>query len=316
MNRTDRLVSMVMLLQSRRVTTARFLADHFEITERTVYRDLAALGEAGVPLLGEAGVGYTLMRGYHLPPVMFSSAEAMALVTGATLTERMSDAATTESIRSAMGKLTAVLPAALQARVARLQKTMLVRGRNPNPGHVPLSTVQQAISEGCILQISYAGASRAETTNRTVEPLGLVFYLDHWHLIAWCRLRESVRDFRIDRILKCTAMADAAPPRPNFHLKDHLTKCMGMTDEMDSQTTLRMPKRSLELVRRHWGPSLLREIPEKDHVQVLLAYRNTDTVFVAHWILGFGSQATVLEPANLRQQVAELARLAAIHHAQ
>src|ERR1700761_9425242 len=105
MNRTDRLVALVMLLQSRRVTTASHMAAHFEVTERTIYRDLAALGEAGVPILGEAGVGYSLMRGYHLPPVMFSPDEALALVTGGLLAERLTDDKMRAAIRSALDKV-------------------------------------------------------------------------------------------------------------------------------------------------------------------------------------------------------------------
>jgi predicted DNA-binding transcriptional regulator YafY len=139
MNRTDRLVALVMMLQSRRVTTAAEMAAHFEITERTVYRDIAALGESGVPIVGEPGVGYSLMRGYHLPPVMFSPDEAFALITGGLLTERMTDGSMRPAVRSALGKVTAVLPGPLQSRVERLRKTMVVGGRAPAQGAVPPS---------------------------------------------------------------------------------------------------------------------------------------------------------------------------------
>ncbi len=132
MNRTDRLVALVMLLQSRRVVTAAEMAAHFEVTERTVYRDLAALGEGGVPIVGEPGVGYSLMRGYHLPPVMFSPEETFALVTGGLLAERMTDGSVREAMRSALVKLTAVLPADLKDRVERLQgRWMSEGGRRP-----------------------------------------------------------------------------------------------------------------------------------------------------------------------------------------
>ncbi|MCF6312450.1 MAG: HTH domain-containing protein [Verrucomicrobiales bacterium] len=128
MNRTDRLLAIVMLLQSRRVITAAQLAEHFSIAERTVYRDLVALAEAGVPVVGEAGVGYSLSKSnYHLPPVMFSPHEALALVTGGLLSESMTDAAMREATRSAMGKVIAVLPSDLQDRIERLGKTMRVQ---------------------------------------------------------------------------------------------------------------------------------------------------------------------------------------------
>ena len=103
------------------LSIVRQLAAHFGLTERTIYRDLVALGEAGVPIVGEAGVGYSLRRGYHLPPVMFSPAEALALATGGLFAERMTDASVGESIRLALGKVSAVLPPDLQDRVQRLR---------------------------------------------------------------------------------------------------------------------------------------------------------------------------------------------------
>ena len=121
------------------------MAEHFGLTERTIYRDLVALGEVGVPVMGEAGVGYSLRRGYHLPPVMFSPAEALALATGGLLAERMTDASVGESIRLALGKVSAVLPPDLQDRVQRLRLAMLVRSRVAGTGPVPLSRLQMGM---------------------------------------------------------------------------------------------------------------------------------------------------------------------------
>lgn len=312
MNRTDRLVSMVMLLQSRRVITAAQMAEHFEITERTVYRDLAALGEAGVPVVGEAGVGYSLMSGYHLPPVMFSPPEAFALVTGGLLAERMTDASMREVIRSAIGKVTAVLPATLQARVDRLRRTMVVRGQLPARGAVPLGAVQTAIAEGRVLRLRYRGATRAEVADRTVEPLGLVFYLDHWHLIAWCRLRDDVRDFRVDRILQCDPLPESAPPRPGFDLADHLAKCL--VPDRDATAVIELPGRLMETVRRHWGPALLDERTVGGQVRVRLSYGRCELDYFGHWLLSMGTQVKIIEPDALRDKVVALAQTAFRHH--
>src|SRR5882762_8641742 len=110
MNRTDRLVAMVLFLQGRRVVRAMELAEHFEITERTVYRDISALCEAGVPISGEAGVGYSLMKGYQLPPVMFTAEEATSLFVGGELVKQFTDASLQAPMMSALDKLRAVLP--------------------------------------------------------------------------------------------------------------------------------------------------------------------------------------------------------------
>lgn len=312
MNRTDRLVSMVMLLQSRRVITAAQLADHFEITERTVYRDLAALGEGGVPIVGEPGVGYSLMSGYCLPPVMFSPEEAFAFVTGGLLVERMTDASMRDAIRSAVSKVTAVLPQGLQGRVDRLRKTMVIGVRPPTKGSVPLGTVQRAMAEGCVLRLNYLGAARGEPTERLVEPRGLVFYLDHWHLIAWCRLRKDMRDFRVDRIVRCETLPEPIPPHPGFNLNQHLAKCM--LPERSEFAVIEVPGRLIESVRRFWGPTIIEEETVGKQVRVRFAFRPEGFDYVARWLLSMGTDAEILSPATLRVKVADLALATAKHH--
>ena len=312
MNRTDRLVSMVMLLQSRRVITAAQLAEHFEITERTVYRDLAALGEGGVPIVGEPGVGYSLMSGYCLPPVMFSPEEAFAFVTGGLLVERMTDASMRDAIRSAMSKVTAVLPSGLQGRVDRLRKTMVIGTRSPTKGSVPLSTVQRAMAEGCVLRLNYLGAARGAPTERLVEPRGLVFYLDHWHLIAWCRLREDMRDFRVDRILRCETLPEPNPPHPGFNLNEHLAKCM--VPERSEFAVIEVTDSLIESVRRFWGPTIVEEQTTGKQVRVRFAFRAEGFDYVARWLLSMGTDAEILSPEALRVKVACLALATAEHH--
>ena len=312
MNRTDRLVSMVMLLQSRRVITAAQLAEHFEITERTVYRDLAALGEGGVPIVGEPGVGYSLMSGYCLPPVMFSPEEAFAFVTGGLLVERMTDASMRDAIRSAMGKVTAVLPTGLQGRVDRLRKIMVIGGRFPTKGSVPLSTVQRAMAEGCVLRLNYLGAARGEPTERLVEPRGLVFYHDHWHLIAWCRLREDMRDFRVDRIIRCETLPEPIPPHPGFNLTEHIAKCI--RPERSEFAVIEIPDYLLEGVRRFWGPTIVEEQTTGQQVRVRFAFRPEGLAYVARWLLSLGTEAEILSPEVLRVKVADLALATAQHH--
>jgi len=311
MNRTDRLVALVMLLQSRRVITAAEMASHFEITERTVYRDLAALGESGVPIVGEPGVGYSLMRGYHLPPVMFSPQEAFALVTGSLLAERMTDDSVREPMRTALGKLTAILPADVQGRVQRLSAGMTVRIRKPGAGPVPLSRLQLAMADRRVLRIEYAGASRAERTTRDIEPLGLVFYLDHWHLFAWCQLREEVRDFRADRIQRCEMLAHTCTPRPGFDLTEHLT-CWHSTEVADI-ASLEVHPVLLETIRRQWGPALLSEKTLGGQaVLVELAVR--EVTYLARWLLAFGDKVKVLGPPKLKREIVSAARRTLAHH--
>src|SRR6266513_507356 len=132
MNRVDRLMAMVVRLQSRRVVRAEDIAAHFEISVRTVYRDIAALGEAGIPIMAEAGVGYSLVKGYLLPPVMFTAEEASALSIGGKLVEHLTDASLRKQMDSALLKIRSVLPRDRQDYLDRLERSTAVISRSAN----------------------------------------------------------------------------------------------------------------------------------------------------------------------------------------
>src|SRR5687768_15311022 len=209
MNRTDRLVAMVMHLQGRRLVRAEELARHFEVSTRTVYRDIAALGEAGVPIAGEAGVGYSLVRGYHLPPVMLTADEAAALFVGAELVQKFADASLSEPMNAALDKLRAVLPRDRQEHVERLSRQTVIMTKpgtaSPDPAAHPwLLAIQRGVAMRRVLRLVYrarvCGGGVSNDTMRDVEPLGVVFYGGAWYLVAWCRLRQDYRHFRTDRV--------------------------------------------------------------------------------------------------------------------
>ena len=237
MNRTDRLVAMVLYLQGRRVVRASELAEHFEVTERTVYRDVAALSEAGVPIAGEAGVGYTLMKGYHLPPVMFTAEEASSLFVGGELVKQFTDPSLHAPMTTALDKLRAVLPREHQEHVDRLVRGTVVMGRGFGPNQDPagqpmLLPVQQGVVQRRVLRLTYRGSARDADTQRDVEPLGVVFYSGNWYLVAWCRLRDDLRHFRIDRIKRLELRAERFDARPDFNLAKHLEEYGAQGDAM------------------------------------------------------------------------------------
>lgn len=311
MNRTDRLVALVMLLQSRRVITAAEMAAHFEITERTVYRDIAALGEGGVPIVGEPGVGYSLMRGYHLPPVMFSSEEAAALVTSGMLAEQMTDQSVRGPMRTALAKLTAILPAEQQNRVHRLRDAMSVQSQKPTPGAVPLSHIQAATADRQLLRLRYNGATRGHATERDVEPLGLVYYLQQWHLIGWCRLRDEVRDFRVDRIERCEILPEHLPKRADFDLQTFLSQ---QCHEANASTVLIKVHPSVaEAVQRYWG-AVGTNLGAADDEYVRFQLRTSSLEYMARWVVGLGDRVLVLEPAELVKHVLDTAEATWLHH--
>ncbi len=222
MNRVDRLLALILFLQSRRVTTAEQLAEHFELSVRTIYRDLAALGEAGVPIVAEAGVGYALMRGYHLPPVNFTAEEAIALVTGGMLIDQFADASVKAQMHSALLKVRAILPRDHQERAARLERGLATTANVKSPPQTDLSLLQKALANRRILHFRYQAAGKTDATARTAEPLGLIRYLERWHLIAWCRACGDYRDFRTDRMSDVTVLRETFTPPEDFSLAKYI----------------------------------------------------------------------------------------------
>lgn len=206
MNRIDRIAAILIQLQSRRVVKASDIALRFDISLRTVYRDVKTLEEAGVPIIGEAGVGYSIMDGYRLPPVMFTREEATAFLTAEKFVEKLTDGETSAHYQSAMYKVKAVLRSADKHMLEDIDSNIAVlRSRNHRPGdadHNALQPILNGITNKSVLGLDYFALHSQEHTTRHVEPVGIFFSEGKWHLIAFCRLRNDYRDFRVDRVKK------------------------------------------------------------------------------------------------------------------
>jgi predicted DNA-binding transcriptional regulator YafY len=315
MNRTDRLVAMVMYLQGRRLVRAEDMAAHFEVSVRTIYRDISALGEAGVPIAGEAGVGYSLVRGYHLPPVMLTEDEAASLFVGAELVRQFTDASLSAPVNAAVDKLRAVLPRERQDHVERLARQTVVVGRVSHGGIDPeaqpwLLAVQRGVGQRRVLRLAYRGRERAETS-RDVEPLGVVCYGGTWHLVAWCRLRKDVRHFRVDRIRKLHALDEHFPARPEFSLSQHVKAY----EERMAMLPVRVWFAACvhERARRESYATLVPELERDGGTEFSFTTSSFD--WLAQWLLSFGTQAEAIEPAALRERVRVEAEAVLSRHA-
>ncbi len=308
MNRTDRLVAMVMFLQGRRLVRAAELAGHFEVSERTVYRDIAALGEAGVPISGEAGVGYTLMKGYHLPPVMFTADEASTLFVGGELVRRFTDPSLQGPMNAALEKLRVVLPRDRQEHIDRLtQRTVVLEapgGGLPAPAPPPwLLIVQQGVVLRRVLRMTYHGRGRDEDTHRDVEPLGVVYYNSGWYLVAWCRLRRDYREFRLDRIRRLELLPEIFPPRPDFSLRQHLEKNVPHGDMLPVRVWF---SRLVQDRARRLSYATLVEEGRRDG-GAEFTFTTFSLEWLAEWLLSFGRDAEAIEPPRLRELVRQAA---------
>jgi predicted DNA-binding transcriptional regulator YafY len=198
MRRADRLFQIVQHLRAGRLVTARTLADRLEVSVRTVYRDVADLQSTGVPIEGEAGVGYVMREGFDLPPLMFTREEVVALVAGARIVRAFGGAAMALAAEEALVKIEAVLPEEARAR-ARAVPVHASSWEMPERLRLRIDEIEAAVEGRRRLVMGYRDAEGGET-ERVVRPLGLWFWGKVWTLVGWCELRQDFRMFRVDRI--------------------------------------------------------------------------------------------------------------------
>ena len=220
LSRLSRLTAILTLLQSKKIITATFIAEKFNISVRTVYRDIKALIEAGVPIFTEEGKGYSLMEGYRIPPVMFTETEANALITAEQLIIKNKDISFVNSYIDAIVKIKAILKYTLKDKTEILSNRIHFRVNPENQftsNH--LSIIQLAITNFNLVKIKYQAEDNL-TTTRTIEPLGLYSTQENWILIAYCHLRKANRAFRLDRIKALDVLNETFPSR-DFDLKTY-----------------------------------------------------------------------------------------------
>jgi predicted DNA-binding transcriptional regulator YafY len=222
MRRADRLFALVQLIRGRRLSTAAWLAGRLEVSARTVYRDVADLQVQGVPIEGEAGVGYRLGRGFELPPLMFTADEARALAIATRIAQQWLDPALALAAGDAMSRVLSVLPVGVRSEVDRMPMLVPPVGLPPETG-VLLQQLREATQSRTVLQIGYSDASEQRSTRR-VWPLGCFFWGKVWTLAAWCEKRQDFRSFRVDRIGTLEALDQRFPNEPGKTLGDLLRR--------------------------------------------------------------------------------------------
>ncbi|GAB4024213.1 helix-turn-helix transcriptional regulator [Spirosoma gilvum] len=304
MNRLDRLTAILIHLQTKRVVRAQELADRFGISLRTVYRDVRSLEEAGVPIGAEAGVGYFLTD-YHLPPVMFTSAEASALLMGSKLIERWADASVRAEFESALYKIKSVLKRTDQERLDDLDAHIAVakpRHRQPYSDGL-LTHIQHAIAQNNVLLLRYHSQYNDAETEREVEPVGLHHYRMGWHLIAFCRTRQDYRDFRVDRIRELTNTGQRFARPERLSLQEYLNR-MGK-DWAIFEATVVFPKsmiRYLQEERYAYGFQHEEDLGD----QVRMVFQTPYLEGLARWLLMYGNAVTIEQSESLRALVQKL----------
>jgi predicted DNA-binding transcriptional regulator YafY len=306
LNRIDRLHAISTHLQSKKRVTAQELADRFGLSLRTVYRDIKALEESGVPIIGEAGQGYTIMEGYRLPPVMFTQEEAGALLLVSKLAERLSDKSIKKNMDSALYKIKAVLRGydkdfmeALNNSVA-VSTYATVDTNDSDAAH--LVQIQKSLIEKKVLQIDYASPYKQETPKRIVEPIGLFYYSTGWHLIAWCRLRKGYRDFRVDRIKKLMMTDECYTGIEHLSLQDYIRSFQ--RGELQEVVVLFDKEVARFIVDQKYLRGFLSEEVLEDKVR--MTFLTCQPTYLARWLLGYTNAVTIESPVDLQERMVEL----------
>jgi predicted DNA-binding transcriptional regulator YafY len=306
MNRIDRLTAILIHLQTKRVVKAEEISNRFEISLRTVYRDVKALMEAGVPIGSEAGKGYFIVDGYHLPPVMFTQDEASSMLLAGKLVDKMADKSVRNAYGSAMHKIKSVLNEAEKDHLQNLESHIEVflrsryevKEREEFPDHF-MTEIQRAVAKKEVLRIDYSN-NEEEMTQREVEPIGIFYYSMAWHLIGWCKLRNGYRDFRADRIKTLVNTGQAFEGRNLISLKEYFQSMF----QSNSNLTKAVVVFEKSVLR---GRPLYGSISQIDLGDKVRAEFMIDSLsYLARWLLMYGSAVEVEEPEQLRRSMAEL----------
>ena len=309
-NRTERLFALILLLQTRPGLTARQLAEHFGVSRRTIFRDLRALSEANVPLTYAEGGGYEILEGYQLPPLMFTAREAATLLIGTAFMKRQPDASLRADADAVALKIRSVLPRSIREYIDRLQERIVIdpywlqtmQGSDEEAGY--WYELSEAIARQQSVHLEYYVPSRDEVTQRRVDPLGLVYYTDHWNLIAYDHLRKDIRNFRLDRIQRLTVLRERFTPPRDFDLNAYL-EAQGAPTEAH-RIRLRFARPTYRWARRSIPARIESEQETAEGVEVTFAFENLE--YLARWLLRYGTEVEVLEPEALRAQLRAQAR--------
>ncbi|HET9430467.1 MAG TPA: YafY family protein [Chitinophagaceae bacterium] len=306
MNRVDRLHAILVHLQSKRKVTAQELADRFELSLRTVYRDVKALEESGIPIIGEAGIGYSVMEGYRLPPVMFTQEEASALLLGGKLLQQLTDTAVKKHFDSAMFKIKAVLRSSDKDHVEELDNRIAIH-TSPIPVdesmQLHLTAMRQAIVDKKVISLEYHSPYKEETTEREAEPIGLFYYGQAWHFIGWCRLRKDYRDFRLDRIRKLVLKDERFDDTPHPTMTEYIQE---LSSEKNLQEMIvsfdKDVVRYLQSQKYFYGFVSQEEKQGRIHMRFLTAHSE----YFARWLLSYTDMVKIESPAWLHEVMQNL----------
>jgi predicted DNA-binding transcriptional regulator YafY len=303
MNRLERLTAILTHLQSKRVIKAQEIADRFQVSLRTVYRDIRALEESGVPVFGEAGTGYSLVDGYRLPPIMFTKEEALSLIIAEKVFEKITQDEITRDFQAAMLKIKAILKQTEKNTLSDIYEQIEVytrrTGRDLKSKETRMQIILDCLSAKKVIQLNYTSFENEERNDRMVEPVGIYFSHEKWYLIAWCRLRSDYRTFRLDRINTIKGTEEVYR-NTHISLKEYLDSIEKKENLI--RVVIEVPKKLVKYIKeQRFQQGFVMENEFDDKIQ--MSFMSSSLESFLWWILPHTDYIKIIEPKELKNKL-------------
>ncbi len=303
LKKLDRVTAILTQLQSKPIVRAQDLAEKFDVSIRTIYRDVKTLENAGIPIVGEAGNGYSLMDGYKLPPIMFTKEEVLSFITAEKLMQKFSHQSLGNHYQAAMEKVRSVLKYSDKNLIKNIEKQIDVFSFHTDSGDslknvIPI--ILESIAEKSQLNIKYQTVD-GRVNNRTIETVGMFFEFNFWYIMAFCMLRKDFRQFRIDRILEISKT-----PNPFVQEYGQVNDYRKKSNGNKVKAKLLVDKKIMNHLvnsKKYYG--LIEEVETENGVELTFETEWINDGF-PRWLITFADYATVLEPESLRTRLNEL----------
>jgi predicted DNA-binding transcriptional regulator YafY len=311
------LIAIILMLQRRGTIKASELADELDVSERTVHRYMGMLDELGIPIYSERGPygGFSLVRGYKLPPLIFSPEEATALYLGAELVKDIWGVSYFDAAVAATAKLDNVLPEALLQEVKQAQRGLLVTGwlrRDYGPWAPILDDLRRSVARRRQVRLVYH-SFRQQVTERIVDPYALALQWGNWYLVGHCHLRDELRTFRVDRIREAQPTGETFELPAGFSAREYLLRMAEERPATYYRVAIRFDPDVAHIVRERreeW-----QQLTEQADGSVILAFDASDLAWPCRWVLTYQDRATVLGPPELAAMVRDAAQAIAARYA-
>lgn len=303
MNRLDRISALLVQLQSRPIVKASEMAERFGVSRRTIYRDMCTLSEAGVPICGNSGIGYSIIEGYRLPSLMFTKEEAMAFLTAEKVIGQLTDARNSNYFRQGMDKIRAALRTIDKKYLHAMDDSIAVYVSKSSRETLPnlMQILLSSINDQFIIDIDYTSADDKQT-KRTLEAVGISYVYPFWYLTAWCHLRKGYRFFRLDRINNIKIMAEK-------HTKEHppLESLRGAHDPQSlKEVTIHTNRETAQYHADKCNYMGLSNEKELKNGKIEQTYKVYSFESVARWVLANADTTTIIKPDEAKEVIRQI----------